>query len=782
MVNNPFEDAGRWSITREDREKFDQIFYAKLIDIYGRLASRKAFSDFAASAGFSDIIIADALRLVLPGRQEVLNSEQFAVAMVLLRDARTRKKDYISMRLPDELRESAIESSKHSSLYQAETSFAPPGIGGNISPYTGTIVSPRDGMEQSITAASLPPPVGPSSEAPRLYEGSAAPQYNKGGNPFSDYYLDRVTGKWVHKSRDDILVSRYAGTRNEIHGPSDNSFSNYYFDRVTGKWVHKSRDDTLVSRYAGTRNEIHGPSDNPFPNSSFDRVTGKWVGQGLDDTVDSRRATPGNEISSVRQPVSQPDFSHDHGLEQRTPRRSDGKLSNPRAQAENGFKFNLQPDSYNITESASGGWSAEYKGVSSKLVPEVQNSEVDIPPRPILPRNDLGSDLPMTRESIIERQMKTFFPSPKTQPPFQSFTETTCMEIGELLTAAGQPQWSRIPRTYIVCRLAGQLHFMDAFVNAGCTDFWFPYSLDSLPDQMSNPDARARFLELQTVVLSSAYTVEDTTSMQHAYFASCEDIPYHTLEELGQGGFGSVDKVESSLSLKVYARKRISRRRTFKGMKEVLKDFERELSALQKVSHEHRHIVQLIGSYTCPKYVGLIMSPDIKPRNILLHRTKIYLTDFGLARDATAHTRSTTAGLPAALSERYAAPEVANWDPRSYEADIWSLGCVFLEMTTVLLGHTLQELDGWMATEGSRLALFRLNMDGVEGWIGDLRKGDRGGDVVPLEWVEKMLVEQRESRISARKLYEDITEPEVTRKVLFCGMCCTEDGEDSPEE
>ena len=75
-----------------------------------------------------------------------------------------------------------------------------------------------------------------------------------------------------------------------------------------------------------------------------------------------------------------------------------------------------------------------------------------------------------------------------------------------------------------------------------------------------------------------------------------------------------------------------------------------------------------------------IRHKDIKPANVLIRQQKVYVTDFGICRDWLDSTRSTTAGEVRYISEAYAAPEVVAKDPRSTSADIWSLGCVYLDM------------------------------------------------------------------------------------------------------
>ena len=158
--------------------------------------------------------------------------------------------------------------------------------------------------------------------------------------------------------------------------------------------------------------------------------------------------------------------------------------------------------------------------------------------------------------------------------------------------------------------------------------------------------------------------------------------------------------------------------------------FENEIHNLKRL--EHRHLVRFVGSYTDPKYVGIIMEPvadtdlwrylmrsdfpesdfanlrsffgcltsavyylhtkncrhkDIKPGNILLKNDQVLITDFGIAHDWTELDGDTTAGSSVACTYAYAAPEVAQARPRNMSADIWSLGCVFLDILVGIPVH-----------------------------------------------------------------------------------------------
>jgi serine/threonine protein kinase len=87
----------------------------------------------------------------------------------------------------------------------------------------------------------------------------------------------------------------------------------------------------------------------------------------------------------------------------------------------------------------------------------------------------------------------------------------------------------------------------------------------------------------------------------------------------------------------------------------------------------------------------VIKHKDIKPENILVDRHgSMLLADFGISKKYQGDTA--TSG-PTAFTEKYAAPEVAAQHKRDLSADVFSLGCVFLEMATVILGESLKTLD-----------------------------------------------------------------------------------------
>jgi hypothetical protein len=206
-----------------------------------------------------------------------------------------------------------------------------------------------------------------------------------------------------------------------------------------------------------------------------------------------------------------------------------------------------------------------------------------------------------------EKAMALFFPSTDPLSESRTFSERDCDEIRRLLRCLGKPSWSILPRIYIVLRTINQLNVMDDFVAIGVTDIWLPFSEASLPEALKSPSARRHFLETQKIVLFKGLDLEKGSEGKHRHFKGPDELPFHIHEELGRGGFGVVDRVTSTLSSKTYARKRLFRGRTFQQDRQTLLNFERELTALKRVSHTH--IVELVGSYTDPKFVGLVMSP-----------------------------------------------------------------------------------------------------------------------------------------------------------------------------
>jgi serine/threonine protein kinase len=212
-------------------------------------------------------------------------------------------------------------------------------------------------------------------------------------------------------------------------------------------------------------------------------------------------------------------------------------------------------------------------------------------------------------------------------------------------------------------------------------------------------------------------------------------LPFGYVRKLGSGGHGQVDEVYNQSSSEHFVRKSVRRKRVETDISSPMSHLKNELSVLKELSHPN--LVKLVGAYTDATYCHLIMYPvadqnladlmrasqerpqdpsdrllrwvedlcsalvylhgrgvkhlDIKPQNILVKGDQILLADFGTAKSILSD--GTTSYEKVVVTPMYCAPETINHGQQDFSADIFSLGCVFSEMITCYLGHTLQEFE-----------------------------------------------------------------------------------------
>ncbi|KAF2737956.1 kinase-like protein, partial [Polyplosphaeria fusca] len=79
---------------------------------------------------------------------------------------------------------------------------------------------------------------------------------------------------------------------------------------------------------------------------------------------------------------------------------------------------------------------------------------------------------------------------------------------------------------------------------------------------------------------------------------------------------------------------------------------------------------------------------DVKPSNILIKGGTVYLADFGISKMVDGDETTGSYGYVGAHTRNYSAPEVLEEEDetrRGRSVDIYSLGCIFLELATVLI-------------------------------------------------------------------------------------------------
>jgi serine/threonine protein kinase len=156
---------------------------------------------------------------------------------------------------------------------------------------------------------------------------------------------------------------------------------------------------------------------------------------------------------------------------------------------------------------------------------------------------------------------------------------------------------------------------------------------------------------------------------------------------------------------------------------------------------------------------------DIKPANILVRGNHVPFTDFGIARLTEDGGTTSSTGYVDSKTCMYCAPEVAAEESRGSLADVYSLGCVFLEMVKVAMNpflHLPRSLKGlheaiaasgrkaYHASEGHLLQWIILLFMAIEHDGSDSAENPMGYMV---EWCFAVLQPKPKQRISAQKLY-----------------------------
>lgn len=288
------------------------------------------------------------------------------------------------------------------------------------------------------------------------------------------------------------------------------------------------------------------------------------------------------------------------------------------------------------------------------------------------------------------------------------------------------------------------------------------------------PESIEQLLQTTTIdyVESLGLKVQDPTSVvaqwrevnAPAGIFNLKSQSFLSVKLLGTGGFSTVDEV-----LHRETQLRVSRKTLKNREQSAMQELKKEVDVLKKLRHPH--IIRFIGAYTKDDKVSILLSPvaettlaiwlqtcysekpvgladtvikmfgclassirylheqrpvvkhmDIKPQNILVMHGNtevphVVLCDFGISSSEDVVQDQ----VPKPLTRQYCAPEVPAGLPREQAADIWSLGCVFLEMlATALSQDNIQWLDFRKEFSGREGKYYWQEVPRLQDWLSTL--------------------------------------------------------------
>lgn len=150
-------------------------------------------------------------------------------------------------------------------------------------------------------------------------------------------------------------------------------------------------------------------------------------------------------------------------------------------------------------------------------------------------------------------------------------------------------------------------------------------------------------------------------------------------------------------------------------------DYPLNLALPKSTDHLRRYFVCLSQAL---RYIheSDVRHKDIKPANVLIDSSgSVILTDFGISRRFAKSTSHMTNDRWE-WTRKYASPEIMKGKkvPRDDPSDVFSLGCVFLEMITLILGKDHDQFRAFYRGNGGDA--YFCNLENVHRWIGVLEE------------------------------------------------------------
>ena len=193
------------------------------------------------------------------------------------------------------------------------------------------------------------------------------------------------------------------------------------------------------------------------------------------------------------------------------------------------------------------------------------------------------------------------------------------------------------------------------------------------------------------------------------------------------------------------------------------------LESRQKIKHLYRFFGCLSEAvrYLQATAVGT-KHKDIKPANIVVdHFDSPLLTDFGI-RSASQEEVDTSGYTE--KTKKYACPEALDEENRNYSADIFSLGCVFLEIVTISLGVSLDDLYSYLTDAGNDI-IYAMTLSKIPGWMDVLRAKHGSNNDADSEEVDAERQKMITSTINILPLIEDMMAKERERRPSAQFLC-----------
>ena len=272
------------------------------------------------------------------------------------------------------------------------------------------------------------------------------------------------------------------------------------------------------------------------------------------------------------------------------------------------------------------------------------------------------------------------------------------------------------------------------------------------------------------------------------------------MDFIGKGSHGVVYSVEEQTTKELYACKDI-----LATSSRSLSDAKQEILTLKKMRHTHivtisaysqtqnrfRILMEPLAEYDLKQFMiecakqgfpfdktKLILSwfgcllhalkfahsnrikhKDIKLGNILVKFSHVYLSDFSLSKDFTEEESSVTVDEMAAGTLRYRAPETRGNVGGRRKADVFSLGCVYAEMLTVVCHKPFEELRKRCENE-YKTDIFRDSLPAVVTWLDELKRDSKNEKKISIMWktIRSMIHEELDMRHTADEALKSVEE------------------------